>query len=62
MTEQGTSFASQGVVTQITFTQQLRLGWSGQYSLLDFSYKLSPFRAELLTVIKSSCLLKDQGF
>ncbi|WP_272073914.1 hypothetical protein [Nodularia spumigena] len=57
MTEQRTSFAFEGVVTPITATlafgnakgERLRSGWSGQYGLLDYSYKPSPFRAGLLT-------------
>ena len=49
MTEQGTSYAFQGVVTQITATMRLGSGWSGQYDLLDYSCKLSPVRAGLLT-------------
>ncbi len=40
---------SVGVVTQITATMRLSSGWSGQYSLFDYSCKLSPFRAGLLT-------------
>ena len=28
-----------------------RSGWSGQYSLLDYSYKLSGFSPELLTTL-----------
>jgi len=52
MTEQGTSFAFRGVVTQITFTPRLRLGWSGQHSLLDFSCKLSGLSQELLTRVQ----------
>jgi hypothetical protein len=56
---------SVGVVTQITATLRLpstslprlrsaqvrasRSGWSGQYGLLDYSCKPSPFRAGLLT-------------
>ena len=57
---------SVGVVTQITATLRLPStslrasgsGWSGQYGLLDFSYKLSPFRAGLLTEANtySTCL------
>ena len=43
---------SVGVVTQITATLRLCSGWSGQYSLFDFSCKLSPFRAGLLTIGK----------
>ena len=58
MTEQGTSYAFRGVVTQITATLRLRSGWSGQYSLFDFSCKLSPFRAGLLTVSKQFVLFK----
>jgi len=50
MTEQGTSYAFRGVVTQITATLRLRSGWSGQHGLLDYSCKPSPFRAGLLTV------------
>ena len=42
---------SVGVVTQITATLRLRSGWSGQYGLLDYSCKPSPFRAGLLTLI-----------
>ena len=41
---------SVGVVTQITATLRLCLGWSGQYSLFDFSCKLSPFSPGLLTI------------
>ena len=60
---------SVGVVTQITATLRLpstslprlrsaqvrasRSGWTGQYGLLDFSYKPSPFRAGLLTNLSS---------
>ncbi|MDD1469402.1 PhoD-like phosphatase N-terminal domain-containing protein, partial [Dolichospermum sp. ST_sed5] len=51
MTEQGTSFAFRGVVTQITATLRLRSGWSGQHGLLDYSCKPSPFRAGLLTTL-----------
>ena len=36
-------------MTQITATLRLSLGWSGQYGLLDYSCKPSPFRAGLLT-------------
>jgi len=50
MTEQGTSYAFRGVVTLITATLRLRSGWSGQYGLLDYSCKPSPFRAGLLTL------------
>jgi hypothetical protein len=42
---------SPGVVTQITATRFTE--WSGQYGLLDFSYKPSPFRSGLLTAAQS---------
>jgi hypothetical protein len=45
---------SVGVVTQITATLRLRSGWSGQYGLLDYSCKPSPFRAGLLTLLRYS--------
>ncbi len=56
---------SVGVVTQITATLRLpstslrasRSGWSGQYGLLDYSCKPSPFRAGLLTVINVLSLI-----
>ncbi|KHG39970.1 hypothetical protein OA07_07475 [Aphanizomenon flos-aquae 2012/KM1/D3] len=51
MTERGTSFAFQGVVTQITATMRVNSGWSGQHGLLDYSCKPSPFRAGLLTLL-----------
>jgi hypothetical protein len=60
MTERGTSFAFQGVVTQITATMRLSSGWSGQHSLLDYSCKLSPFRAGLLT-LGDALLFLDKG-
>ena len=40
---------SVGVVTQITATMRVNSGWSGQYGLLDYSCRPSPFRAGLLT-------------
>jgi len=36
-------------VTQITATMRVNSGWSGQYGLLDYSCKPSPFRDGLLT-------------
>jgi hypothetical protein len=58
-----------GVLTQITATLRhpstplrasrlwaSRSGWSGQYSLLDYSYKLSGFSPQLL-IINSSPLI-----
>jgi hypothetical protein len=49
---------SVGVVTQITATMRVNSGWSGQYGLLDFSYKPSPFRAGLLTKILYGIFMK----
>ena len=43
-------------MTQITATLRLCSGWSGQYSLFDFSCKLSPFRAGLLTAMAGASI------
>ncbi|MDD1457553.1 hypothetical protein MEN95_21970, partial [Dolichospermum sp. ST_sed7] len=58
-TEQGTSFAFRGVVTQITATMRVNSGWSGQHGLLDYSCKPSPFRAGLLTLSLERSLMYD---
>jgi hypothetical protein len=54
-----------GVLTQITATlrhpstplRASRSGWSGQYSLLDYSYKLSGFSPQLLTINSSPLIM-----
>jgi len=46
---------SVGVVTQITATMRVNSGWSGQYGLLDYSCKPSPFKAGLLTLTGITC-------